>query len=92
LQSTHKEEQLHIKVSQNVTILTNLKGSEQLCGGVNLLMDEYDDNVQTDLSGKTACAQAQAKLYCTVFIKCTSDPYKDGYCTCQGLYRVTVTK
>ena len=31
-------------------------------------------------------------LYCIVFIMHTSDPYKAGYCTCQGLYRVTVTK
>ena len=31
-------------------------------------------------------------LYCIVFIMRTSDPYKSGYRTCQGLYRVTVTK
>jgi hypothetical protein len=64
LQPTHKKEQSHIKVSQNVTILANLKGSEeQPCGDVNLLMDDYNDNVQIDLSGKTAYAQAQAKLF-----------------------------
>jgi len=63
LQSTHKNEQSHIKFSQNVTILANFKGSkEQLCGVANLLMDD-NDNVQIDLSGKTAYAQAQAKFF-----------------------------
>jgi hypothetical protein len=60
---SQKKEQSHIKVSQNVTIVANLKGSEeQLCGDTNLLMDDYN-NVQTDFSGKTAYAQAQAKLF-----------------------------
>jgi hypothetical protein len=66
LQSTHTKEQSHVKVPQNVTILANLKGSEkQLCGDVNLLMDDNNNNnnVQIDLSGKTAHAQAQAKLF-----------------------------
>jgi len=60
LQSTHTKQQSHIKVSRNVTILANLKGSEeQLCGDVNLLMDDYNNNVQIDLGGKTAYAHKQ---------------------------------
>jgi hypothetical protein len=44
--------------------LDNFKGSEeQPCGDVNLLTDDYNNNVQIDLSGKTAHAQAQAKLF-----------------------------
>jgi hypothetical protein len=34
-----------------------------VCGDVNLLMDDYNDNIKIDLGGKTAYAHAEAKLF-----------------------------
>lgn len=64
LQPTRIEEQSHIKDWQKCDIFGNLKGSEeQVCGDVNLLMVDYNDNIKINLSGKTAYAHAQAKLF-----------------------------